>query len=537
MLKMIKKKLILLGLFLLVLPLISALDLGTIQVCGGDGELIIACGPADENLTFLSRDVPAEHPGGPGGGGVVIDVEEVEEPEIEEEKVVLPFLSILGLDKIKYDDPKFLGFMLILFFLPILFIFIYKKKKKKKQTKKFKEKEEIPERIKEKDNIIFIVIAIIAVILLVVFLVFPERVKEPEEISKGLFLKIYDKDGNIIDIPEWFLELSEDPLGIFSIVRHPPAPACTARSQCSGYLTNPNIMCWNGKCVLGNVASMDLGVSVENPSDSEVAFTNIAPSSASPSEFWTKLDKTLHAKLSPGDPVKSWSTTSPMPLSNWEGTTQTFNVIISGTSEYTGELVTSSDSIQLSFDADPVGTFIITVEPPTLEIECSLNVGCGTDSYTGNSFCQNNDVWQNYITYICNNPGIPSSYCLDSTTAKLKQDCGIAGCSGGVCNTCTSHDSYSCYSSDVYWYNSCGTREDKRTECGSSGYAGSNHCYSNDVYRDYVTRGCSGSSCTESASKNKQEECEGGCTGNRCRVWECETVCTYGKCYEYCGWV
>ncbi len=185
-----------------------------------------------------------------------------------------------------------------------------------------------------------------------------------EEEGTGLILKLYDNDGNAIDIPDWFKISTIAKVGPFTIVRHPPAPTCTTRTQCSGYATNPNIICWDGKCVLGNVASMDLGVSVENPSTSEVAFTNVAPSAASPTEFWTKLDKTAHAKLSPGDPVKSWSTTSPMSLSSWEGAQQIFSVTVTGTNEYTGTTFSTSDSITLAFDADPTGAFTVSVVSP-----------------------------------------------------------------------------------------------------------------------------------------------------------------------------
>ncbi len=83
---------------------------------------------------------------------------------------------------------------------------------------------------------------------------------------------------------------------------------------------------------------------------------------------------------------------------------------------------------------------------------------------------------------------------------------------------CISHDSYSCYNNDVYWYDSCGVREEKKLpDCGTSGYTGVNYCYLNDVYRDYVTRGCSGSSCTSSTEPLKQDECGAlGCTEGVC---------------------
>ena len=42
-------------------------------------------------------------------------------------------------------------------------------------------------------------------------------------------------------------------------------------------------------------------------------------------------------------------------------------------------------------------------------------------------------------------------------------------CSNGACvTTCTSHSSSACYNGDVYWYNSCGTREEIRYDCTST---------------------------------------------------------------------
>ena len=59
---------LLIGMFLI--SMVSALDDSRlIQVCGGDSELYIGCLDLDENLTFLSREVPPGGTGGPGGGG------------------------------------------------------------------------------------------------------------------------------------------------------------------------------------------------------------------------------------------------------------------------------------------------------------------------------------------------------------------------------------------------------------------------------------------------------------------------------------
>ncbi len=84
---------------------------------------------------------------------------------------------------------------------------------------------------------------------------------------------------------------------------------------------------------------------------------------------------------------------------------------------------------------------------------------------------------------------------------------------------CITHSTYSCYSNDVYWYDSCGVRGAKRTECGSDAYTGSNYCYLNDVYRDRIDNGCSGSSCFSNIVKVKQAECGTlGCSGGVCNT-------------------
>ena len=72
----------------------------------------------------------------------------------------------------------------------------------------------------------------------------------------------------------------------------------------------------------------------------------------------------LIAELFPGDPIESWITTTKMLLSDWEGTVQNFSVEVSATNEYTKEIVKSSDSIQLVFDADPTGALIVKVVSP-----------------------------------------------------------------------------------------------------------------------------------------------------------------------------
>lgn len=72
--------------------------------------------------------------------------------------------------------------------------------------------------------------------------------------------------------------------------------------------------------------------------------------------------------------------------------------------------------------------------PTTVTPACTQNADCGASGFTGSLTCQNNDVYQNYKTYTCNNPGIASASCTNSTASQLKQMCaGAQGCDAGGC--------------------------------------------------------------------------------------------------------
>jgi len=217
------------------------------------------------------------------------------------------------------------------------------------------------------------VIILLVAVAVGAFLLFAPREKTvaehavPADISKsgsgtGLQLKFYDANGNPIDIPSWFASQTGS-TAPFAIVSRTTAPSCTDKTQCVGYASNPNIMCWNGKCVLGNIASMDAGVQVTNPSSSQLSFINLAPSTASPSIFNTNLNKTVISRLSPGQ-TAGWMTLTPISVSSFVGTNQTFSVSVQGTNEYTGTVNTVSDSLVLQFLPDPTGSLSVSLVSP-----------------------------------------------------------------------------------------------------------------------------------------------------------------------------
>jgi len=70
-----------------------------------------------------------------------------------------------------------------------------------------------------------------------------------------------------------------------------------------------------------------------------------------------------------------------------------------------------------------------------VNIRCSKNSDCGSDGFVGDPFCQDKSVYQNFITFKCNNPGTSGSYCSNSSEARLKQIC-VIGCEDGQCIDC-----------------------------------------------------------------------------------------------------
>ncbi|MCX6721228.1 MAG: hypothetical protein NT026_01345 [Candidatus Staskawiczbacteria bacterium] len=126
-----------------------------------------------------------------------------------------------------------------------------------------------------------------------------------------------------------------------------------------------------------------------------------------------------------------------------------------------------------------------------VNITCSSNSQCGTNALTGSLFCQGNSVYQNYITYTCNNPGTASSTCSNSTAPQLQSNCtGNQTCSNGSCNTNQSNINVSCYASP----NPVNINQQVSFICNVSGGTGS--------YTYSWSGACTGSSsvCTTSFS-------------------------------------
>jgi subtilisin family serine protease len=134
-------------------------------------------------------------------------------------------------------------------------------------------------------------------------------------------------------------------------------------------------------------------------------------------------------------------------------------------------------------------------------IACTSASHCGTDGYTGSPYCSNNDVYQNYRTYSCNNPGTALAYCSSTDTGRPKQDCG---------------DSYA-----EPW--------------------GTNYCSNGNVVhsRKVHDKGCLNGSCYDNVSTQTEivNECQFGCNDATatCKPFTCPagqcTSTAWQKCF------
>ncbi len=111
--------------------------------------------------------------------------------------------------------------------------------------------------------------------------------------------------------------------------------------------------------------------------------------------------------------------------------------------------------------------------------------------------------------------------------------CSVGSCISGICS-CVSHTFSACYNNDLYWYDSCGYREEIKQDCGedSCGSWGSWYKISTCTYRRDRTcydRGCSAGSCyANSYTDSGTATCPNGgiCTESGCLQGGPSVICT-----------
>jgi len=135
-------------------------------------------------------------------------------------------------------------------------------------------------------------------------------------------------------------------------------------------------------------------------------------------------------------------------------------------------------------------------------VVCSDDNDCPNDGWYGSTWCNEDNVIQEYRNYFCRYPGTGSSSCEYSMSYKIKQSCEN-GCFNGVCAVC-----------------------DSDSDCGKDGWVGNPSCNTGDVYQNYRTYTCSdpradSASCEFSDDFQLKYDCTDTCSGGQCIGIEC----------------
>jgi len=190
-----------------------------------------------------------------------------------------------------------------------------------------------------------------------------------------------------------------------------------------------------------------------------------------------------------------------------------------------------------------------------------LTSGCKVSYGTWNGHsganCVTNEEFERVVNSGSGTINFDVEYCGDGEVNCGEECESDSDCPGtDVCTAscsciagCDSHAYKQCYNSDVYWYDSCGNREDKYDECGSDSCDswGSNYCKDDHVYhsRTCYDRGCenigsTNAQCFEDSFTDEQvvEYCndratnEYRCSGDWRQRKYIEEGCSSGACYD-----
>lgn len=174
---------------------------------------------------------------------------------------------------------------------------------------------------------------------------------------------------------------------------------------------------------------------------------------------------------------------------------------------------------------------------------CNSNSDCQQSKFVDQQYCQGNNLYQNYVTNTCNNPGSAYSSCTSSKSPRLVQSCSktceenlwYIGCSENnpttnttnTNNTCFSHSYQKCSGNSVYWFDSCNNKQDLYQTCSSGQICSGNSCQTNYItnYNLHAIKGCVNNNVYWYDSLGNQQDLYQNCstTGQVCQDGKCVT--------------
>jgi len=211
----------------------------------------------------------------------------------------------------------------------------------------------------------------------------------------------------------------------------------------------------------------------------DVPIQNIKVENAYPQAFLNNLSSAMPQTLAPQESKPLW-TSGLMNAKDFEAISPVnFWIEISGYSTYTEETVYpdrvySGDITFETEDPPPIITIAVPEQgleyfsPITFEIyineiaETQISIDGGskiTMDYQGGASETPPNLKFIYTATLSGGAHSVTFYAMDAGGNTVEKSVGF--------EICTPHLTYSCYGGDVYWYDSCGNREDKKEECGT----------------------------------------------------------------------
>jgi hypothetical protein len=182
-------------------------------------------------------------------------------------------------------------------------------------------------------------------------------------------------------------------------------------------------------------------------------------------------------------------------------------------------------------------------------VPCSSNIDCGQDGYVSTNYCSNDDVYQDYRTWTCNNAGQPNAFCSYTDTPQQKQDCGVDSCGPWGFRFCRGTQVFElrecigrgCQNGNCINYtyyperlvencpNSCSNGAcdiqcNTNNDCGNDGWLGQDYCNgvgNKDVWDDWRAWTCnspgtSNSFCSSQDTPQLKTACAVDCANGAC---------------------
>lgn len=186
------------------------------------------------------------------------------------------------------------------------------------------------------------------------------------------------------------------------------------------------------------------------------------------------------------------------------------------------------------------------------ETACENNSDCGTNQWTGAQRCERDSIYQNYMTFTCNNPGSADAYCTRSITQRHQRSCRSDQiCQYGMCiseggtggyyyndpydydyydsyyRNCVSYFSKRCVGNSVYWFDSCNRQNSLYQTCLSNQTCSNGACnnitYTTTSYNYHAFKGCVNNIVYWYDSQGNQRDVYQNCstTGQTCQNGQC----------------